>query len=318
MAFTKKTWVNVSDPDSYTGNIPLSDLPRLDADNMNRIETGVDDAHKLASDVRDSVSNVPNVATNDQTPTYAESGDLSALASGEKLNVAFGKIKKAIDEFISHKSNDKNPHGITPEQIGTLKIYNGLTYMNSKLGTNFDLLTPVNDIIKAMPAGTGVIADIADSYGVSEYPAPYGILSIYKMRDNRVSVEFMSSASQAMSDYNERWIGQHNSETFGGFCRVLTSDNKRSGSYNGTYVVNGYTGEKEIKVDGFSHALFIIEPVEQIWAICTPFASVVGESKNTTAVPKIDTTLTYSNGVLTIPEKHKINRSGSTYYWYCL
>ena len=50
------------------------------------------------------LSNVPNVATNDQTPTYSASSSLSALSSGEKLSVAFGKIAKAVSTLISHIS----------------------------------------------------------------------------------------------------------------------------------------------------------------------------------------------------------------------
>ncbi len=48
------------------------------------------------------LSNVQNVTTNDQTPTYTESSSLSKLSSGEKLSVAFGKISKAITDLISH------------------------------------------------------------------------------------------------------------------------------------------------------------------------------------------------------------------------
>lgn len=48
------------------------------------------------------LGNVPNVTTNDQTPTYTESSSLSKLSSGEKLSVAFGKISKAITDLISH------------------------------------------------------------------------------------------------------------------------------------------------------------------------------------------------------------------------
>ncbi|MCI5904547.1 MAG: H-type lectin domain-containing protein [Oscillospiraceae bacterium] len=48
------------------------------------------------------LGNVPNVSTNDQTPSYTESTSLSKLSSGEKLSVAFGKISKAITDFISH------------------------------------------------------------------------------------------------------------------------------------------------------------------------------------------------------------------------
>ena len=48
------------------------------------------------------LGNVPNVATNDQTPTYTEASSLAKLTSGEKLSVAFGKISKAVTDLISH------------------------------------------------------------------------------------------------------------------------------------------------------------------------------------------------------------------------
>ena len=48
------------------------------------------------------LGNVPNVATNDQTPSYTEATSLTKLSSGEKLSVAFGKISKAITDLISH------------------------------------------------------------------------------------------------------------------------------------------------------------------------------------------------------------------------
>lgn len=50
MAYKKKTWVNVPDPDSYTGDTPLSALPRFDAENMNRIEGGIEEALNVTKD----------------------------------------------------------------------------------------------------------------------------------------------------------------------------------------------------------------------------------------------------------------------------
>ena len=47
------------------------------------------------------LGNVPNVATNDQTPTYSQASTLANLTSGEKLSVSLGKIMKAIADFIS-------------------------------------------------------------------------------------------------------------------------------------------------------------------------------------------------------------------------
>lgn len=70
------------------------------------------------------LSKVPNVATNDQTPTYTEATTLEKLTSGEKLSIAFGKISKAITDFISHLANKNNPHNVTKEQIGLGNVDN--------------------------------------------------------------------------------------------------------------------------------------------------------------------------------------------------
>ena len=48
------------------------------------------------------LGNVPNVATNDQTPTYTAASVLSELSSGEKLSVSFGRLAKAVKDLITH------------------------------------------------------------------------------------------------------------------------------------------------------------------------------------------------------------------------
>ena len=63
------------------------------------------------------LGNVPNVATNDQTPTYTTAETAEAPASGEKLSVAFGKLRRAVLDLIAHISSRTNPHGVTAEQI---------------------------------------------------------------------------------------------------------------------------------------------------------------------------------------------------------
>lgn len=65
---------------------------------------------------------------NEQTPNFEEAKTLETLTSGEKISLAFGKIKKAITDLISHIGNKKNPHGVTAEQVGALsktKIIDG-------------------------------------------------------------------------------------------------------------------------------------------------------------------------------------------------
>lgn len=51
------------------------------------------------------LGSVPNVATNDQVPTFTQATTLTNLTSGKKLGVAMGKIAKAIADFITHKAD---------------------------------------------------------------------------------------------------------------------------------------------------------------------------------------------------------------------
>ena len=71
------------------------------------------------------LGNVPNVATNDQTPTYTAATTLSTLTSGEKLSVSMGKIMKAITDLISHIGNKSNPHNVTAAQVSALPLTGG-------------------------------------------------------------------------------------------------------------------------------------------------------------------------------------------------
>lgn len=59
---------------------------------------------------------------NEQAPTYAEATTLESLTSGEKISIAFGKIKKAIKELVSHLANKSNPHGVTASQVGAVAL----------------------------------------------------------------------------------------------------------------------------------------------------------------------------------------------------
>ena len=70
------------------------------------------------------LGNVPNVSTNNQTPTYSDTTTLTTLVSGEKLSVAFAKIKLAITNLINHIANVANPHSVTKAQIGLGNVEN--------------------------------------------------------------------------------------------------------------------------------------------------------------------------------------------------
>ena len=73
------------------------------------------------------LGNVPNVSTNDQTPTYTPAASLTTLTSGEKLKDAMGKISTAVTQLIGHLENKNNPHGVTKKQVGLENVPNVTT-----------------------------------------------------------------------------------------------------------------------------------------------------------------------------------------------
>lgn len=85
------------------------------------------------------LGNVPNVTTNNQTPTYSDTYSLTTLSSGETLSTAFSKIKLAITRLIEHTSSSSNPHNVTKAQIGLENVPNVST--NNQTPTYSDAST---------------------------------------------------------------------------------------------------------------------------------------------------------------------------------
>ena len=111
----------------FTGYASLEDFNAHVADTSN--------PHAVTA-AQVGLGNVPNVSTDNQTPTFTEASTLANIASGETLKVILGKIKKAITSLTSHLSAS-NPHGITP---GGISAYD-MTFPTATTVTDFDLLT---------------------------------------------------------------------------------------------------------------------------------------------------------------------------------
>ena len=92
--------------------------------------------HEVSKD-HVGLGNVPNVTTDDQTPTYTVASTLADLTTGEKISVAFGKIAKAITDLISHIGNKSNPHAVTAAQAGAVPT--SRTVNNKALSDNITL-----------------------------------------------------------------------------------------------------------------------------------------------------------------------------------
>ena len=80
------------------------------------------------------LGNVPNVATNNQTPTYTVGESLTGLTSGETLTVAMGKLAKAVQGLQEHLANRSNPHSVTKSQVGLGNVTNDAQVKRSEMG----------------------------------------------------------------------------------------------------------------------------------------------------------------------------------------
>lgn len=116
--------------------------------------------HHVDSD-QVGLGNVPNVTTNDQTPTYTVPSALANLASGEKLSIAFGKIAAAVKGLISHLS-DKIVHVTAAER----NAWNG----KANAGHNHSTTDITKGTLGLARGGTG---------GTTAETAMHSLLGIY-------------------------------------------------------------------------------------------------------------------------------------------
>lgn len=141
------------------------------------------------------LGNVPNVTTNDQTPTVDESAPLENIESGETISRMLGKIWRAITSLFTHtqnvgdpllSKNKGNPHGTTAASIGAA----GKQHTHST--------TDINDgVLEIRRGGTGLSTGAAftgSSYNCWGYTyLPGGLLMQWgrvKVEDRDVTVTF--------------------------------------------------------------------------------------------------------------------------------
>jgi hypothetical protein len=145
------------------------------------------------------LGSVPNVATNDQTPTYSDTTTLVTLSSGEKISIAFAKIKLAITTLINHLANKSNPHGVTKSQVGLGNVENKssatirgeLTKGNVTTALGF---TPANqtDMTNAQDAITQLNSEIAGSKQCgASYQGSYFYPETFSSSGNKIGKIFV-------------------------------------------------------------------------------------------------------------------------------
>lgn len=353
MAFKKKTWVNVSDP-SKLPDIPegQDSLARFDADNMNRIEEGIEGAYSAHS-------NVPNVSTNDQTPTYTESSSLVNLTSGEKISITFGKIKKAITELISHISNKTNPHKVTPSQIGAIANTIHLTEPQDVLAIETTGLYYCYNATNVPPESNKGYVRVyvcntkyrvvywRPAYSHAEYVnvrsdgSWIGWVETFTSNGGRIKGalklgKFENGYTLFNKDHSEKndygllitdssvdgktvrlsVCGETNNIAFydnsNAFHNIFGQHNKRAGSYNGSTPAQSDFSPRTVDTKGVGNVLMMIDQVGNQY-ICTSWGSV----KFSGAGKNVYSTSTFKNGILSINDRD-LDFGGYTYNWYVL
>ena len=173
---------------------------------------------------------VPNVATNDQTPTYSDTTTLVTLSSGEKISIAFAKIKLAITTLINHLANKSNPHGVTKSQVGLGNVENKssatirgeLTKGNVTTALGF---TPANqtDMTNAQDAITHLNSDLKNAF-VTQYAELNGTGNNYFYVDRKQGYR-LSSAILHVYDTGYIRVEAISQEVNNENCYVLWTNN---------------------------------------------------------------------------------------------
>ena len=156
------TYATVQDLEDYRTEVSeeLEDINKSIEEGKKILSVHIDNKDNPHNVTKEKVGlgNVPNVATNDQEPTYTEASELSELTTGEKLSIAFGKIAKAIKSLISHIGDVANPHKVTKSQVGLGNVENKTSEairseITSANVTNALGYTPLNSTLKGANSG---------------------------------------------------------------------------------------------------------------------------------------------------------------------
>ena len=169
------------------------------------------------------LGNVPNVATNDQTPTYTVAPSLTDLSSGEKLSSAFGKLMKAVSSLISHISSRDNPHQVTATQVGASPSGHNhdSTYQpkgNYAPATHTHTAAQVNE-----DASHRFVTDAEKSTWNSKADGSHNHDSTYQPKGNYAPATHTHTAAQVTGDASHRFVTDAEKSTW---------NSKADGSHN--------------------------------------------------------------------------------------
>jgi hypothetical protein len=159
---TQTTNLQMTKPDRneyYDINIQNENLDKIDA-----FCGRTDNPHKVTKS-QVGLDKVPNVSTNEQTPTYTEASSNTSLASGEKLSIAFGKISKAINSLITHLADNVGHITTTERNKWNAKLDASATAVNAE---KLDGLDSTAFVLASVLKATGVIDNYLTNLSIGD------------------------------------------------------------------------------------------------------------------------------------------------------
>ena len=172
--------IAISDTSNITVNVDKTSY--VTEEELDEHKTDTSNPHSVTK-AQVGLGNVPNVSTNDQTPTYTIPTANAELTSGEKLGTALGKIARAVASLIAHIANKSNPHSVTKAQVGLGNVDNTAdknkpissatqTALDGKSDkTHTHTKSDITDMPTSLPANGGNADTVDGKHANAFYPA---------------------------------------------------------------------------------------------------------------------------------------------------
>lgn len=222
------------------------------------------------------LGNVPNVSTNEQTPTWEEVTAGEYLVSGDTLSKNFGRLARIVRLFLAHTLNKSNPHNVTKAQLGlgnvdntadadkvvksaqglssTLSVASGGTGATTAANARTSLgITPDN--IGALPIAGGKLTGqtLAFQSGISRIISGSKTIQMtaHEVADNFDNTSTLLLSQAQTLDKALRLSKRVNATE--DYYNIFGEHNKPSGTYTG----NGSSAQREISIVGVGRVLVI-------------------------------------------------------------
>lgn len=333
MAYTKKIWVDVPDP-SNLPSIPegQDSLARFDANNMNRIEEGINESLEL---VAKSVPTLRRLDGNDvldinseglfyiynaiNVPTSVKSGYIRVEFAHEDFKIVYWRPYNSPAEYSNVKAD-----GVWSGWIETFTNQGGT--INGYLA-NYSEITP-GIYFYANKCFAQIVKNASDNVDL-------GILisDFANKEDGASSANLILSHLKATTSLKDALQFAHVENGKTQYYNILGEHNKPSGTYTGQdqSLISAPASARTIHTGGIGNLLLVIS--ENGMLFVTPQGGVFFKyfDYDTDVIRFKDSIASYADGVLSIEAQQKangyhagvyvhdaLNEIGYTYTYYCI